>query len=219
MKYQIPANIYIIIGAIIGLIAIYIGFTILRRIQEGLTDGPSTANDDIEKRVIYMNTITNNILTKLTASPQSYINLFNSYKNMRIAQGITDIVTTQTTTQFVNVSDYDEAIDYLKTLGASDISAINDEAITQITETNKTNTTALLEKLTADNQAYIDLLTSLKNNKIATGLQTGEMTISEIDIAINYLITLGGNALAPNTQPETPTTPNISFARPPTYAE
>jgi hypothetical protein len=219
MKYQIPTYIYIIIGAMVGLIAIYIGFSILRRTQEGLTDGPSTANDDIEKRVINMNTMTNGLLTKLTASPQSYINLCNSYKNMKIAQGITDIVTTQKSSQFVNVSDYDEAIDYLKTLGASDISAINDDAINQITETNKTNTSAILEKLTADNQAYIDLLTSIKNNKLAIGLQTGEMTISEIDIAINYLITLGGHALAPNTQPETPTTPNISFARPPTYAE
>lgn len=219
MKYQIPTNIYIIVGAIIGLIAIYIGFTILRRTQEGITDGPSTANDDIEKYIKDINTLTNIILTKLTASPQSYIDLINSFKNMRISQGISDLATKQSTTQFVNVSDYDEAIDYLKTLGASDISTVNDDAINKITETNKTNTTALLEKLTADNQAYIDLLTSIKNNKLATGLQTGEMTISEIDIAIDYLITLGGHALAPTTQLEPQTTPNISFARPTTYAE
>ena len=206
----------------VGLTAIYIGFTILRRTQEGLTDGPSTANDDIEKGISNINTLTNKALSEIPVSPQNMINLCNSYKNMRIAQGITDIVATQKTTQFVNVSDYDEAIDYLKTLGASDISAINDDAINQITTTNNTNTTALLEKLTADNQAYIDLLTSYKNNtlanKLATGIQTG-MAISDYDIAINYLITLGGHALAPNTQLEPQTTPNISFARPPTYAE
>lgn len=206
----------------VGLTAIYIGFTILRRTQEGLTDGPSTANDDIEKGISYLNTLTNKVLSEITVSPQNMINLCNSLKNMKIAQGISDLATTQSTTQFVNVSDYDEAIDYLKTLGASDISAINDDAIALITTTNNTKTSALLEKLTADNQAYIDLLTSYKNNtlanKLATGIQTG-MAISDYDIAINYLITLGGHALAPNTQLEPQTTPNISFARPPTYAE
>ena len=225
MKYKIPTNIYIIAGVVLGIFAVYIGFSILRRTQEGLTDSPSTVNDDIAKVVASTNTFTEETLTGLDASPQAYIDLLNSYKRAKIAIGISDLVNKQTTTNLINVSDYDEAIDYLKTF-AVDASATSNPAMDQIIATNNTNTSVILNSLTADNQAYIDLLTSYKKLKLATGIQTTAgpnadkgLTISEYDIAINYLITLGGNALAPNTQQEPSTTPDISFAKKTTYAE
>lgn len=214
MKYN--KNIYLISSAFIALVATYIGFTILRRTHEGLSDGASTTNDSMIALTKSFDTKTTTILANLKSNPTQYINLLTSYKNNKMATAITSTVSNKEGSAFANITDYDETIKYLRTLGVSD-TATDDTAINDIITANNTSTSNILTNLSADNQAYIELLTSYKNNKMASGITdiattktTPILRISEIDTTIDYLRTLGG-ILVPTT-PYVPTTRNISLS-------
>jgi cbb3-type cytochrome oxidase cytochrome c subunit len=206
---------YLIAGSFIALVAIYIGFTILRRTHEGLSDGASTTNDDIVAKTTSLDTATTTLLANLTSNPTQYIKLLTSYKNNKMATAITSTITNKNGLAFGNIADYDEAIAYLRSLGVSDMST-DDPTIDATITTNNTSTTTLLSNLGADNQAYIDLLTSYKNNKMASGItnlattKTTVLQISEIEPTIDYLRTLGG--ITVSTTPYVPTTRNISLS-------
>ena len=215
MKYNSSKHIYLIAGSFIALVAIYIGFTILRRTHEGLSDGASTTNDVIVAQTTSLDTATTTLLANLTSNPTQYINLLTSYKNNKMATAITNTVSNKNGLAFGNIADYDEAIAYLRSLGVSDTSTDDPTIDTTIT-TNNTSTTTLLSNLGADNQAYIDLLTIYKNNKMASGItslattKTPALQISEIEPTIDYLRTLGG--ITVSTTPYVPTTRNISLS-------
>lgn len=215
MKYKISKNIYLFASAFIALVAIYIGFTVLRRTHEGLSDSASTTNDATIAQTTSYDTSTMGILAKLPGNPMSYINLLTSYKNNKMALAISKIVL-KDTSAFSNVSDYAEAIEYLKTLGVSDTSTY-DPTIDAIVNANNKSTSDILFSLSADNQAYIDLLTSYKNNKMATKITeiatnnpTPSLQISEVDQTIDYLRTLAGMTVS--TKPDVPTTRSISLS-------
>jgi hypothetical protein len=208
---------YLFAGAFIALIAIYIGFTMLRTTYEGLGNSADSENIAIIAKTKKLVDDTNVILKSLTSDPTSYINLLTSYKNKTISDAIKTTLSEQKDASFAMITDYDEAIDYLKTLGVSDTvvpnTAIDADIIANNAAINKT-----LTDLTADNQAYIDLLTSYKNKAIsdailaAAGATTPLLKISEYDIMIEYLRTMGG--IVGQEPPHVPTTRNISLSPP-----
>lgn len=217
MKCNTSKNIYLYAGAFVALVAIYVGFTMLKTTYEGLSNSADTTNVVIVAKTSEVNAKTTSVLNSLTSHPATYINLLNSYKNNKIANAIQTTIALKNNSAFTTITDYDEAIDYLKTLGVSDTVSVVDPAIkTKIDEvTSATN--VILSGLTADNQAYIDLLTSYKNKAMADGILNAETTtttpilkISEFDNAIQYLRTLGG--ILVNNDPHTPTTIDISLA-------
>lgn len=214
MKSNNSKHMYLIAGAFIALVATYIGFSILLRTHEGLSDGASTSNSTVVIRTKTYDTSTTTILANLKRSPTQYINLLTSYKNNKMATAITNTIANKNGLAFANISDYDETIDYLRSLGVSD-TVTDDTVINDTIDANNTSTSTLLSNLTADNQAYIDLLTSYKNNKMALGITNVDgiapiLGISEVDPTIDYLRTLGG-ILVPTT-PYVPTTRNISLS-------
>jgi len=216
MKCATP-NMYLFAGAFIALIAIYIGFTMLRTTYEGLGNSADSGNIAIIAKTKKLVDDTNVTLKSLTSDPTSYINLLTSYKNKTISDAIKTTLSEQKDASFAMITDYDEAIDYLKTLGVSDTvvpnTAIDADIIANNAAINKT-----LTDLTADNQAYIDLLTSYKNKAIsdailaAAGATTPLLKISEYDIMIEYLRTMGG--IVGQEPPHVPTTRNISLSPP-----
>jgi hypothetical protein len=217
MKCSTSKNIYLYAGAFVALVAIYVGFTMLKTTYEGLSNSADTTNVVIVAKTSEVNAKTTGVLNSLTSHPTSYINLLNSYKNNKIANAIQTTIALKNNSAFTTITDYDEAIDYLKTLGVSDTASVVDPAIkTKIDEvTSATN--VVLSGLTADNQAYIDLLTSYRNKAMADGILNAATTtttpilkISEFDNAIQYLRTLGG--ILVNNDPHIPTTIDISLA-------
>lgn len=219
MKYKIPNNVRMVGVSLLVLVAIYGILSILIKTQEGLSDGAGNANAEIIKKTNENTTSTTDIFSKLPASTNAYVDLVNSYKNMRITQSISELVTNKSSPKLASISDYNEAIDYLKTLYSSG-SDIDSSAITaQINENNAT-ISSTLEKLTADNQAYIDLLISHKNLSIAKQLtdlattSTAFIGISDCDHVIDYLNELSGPPISnPATAVSVPTTPEISLIK------
>lgn len=219
MKCSTP-SMYLFAGAFIALIAIYIGFTMLRTTYEGLGNSADSGNVVIVAKTKKIVDDTNATLTTLTGDPTSYINLLTSYKNKGIVDAIKTTVDsgsgTTPTSSFSSIADYDEAIDYLKTLGVSD-TVVTDPAIGTVITTNNTATNAKLTDLTADNQAYIDLLISYKNKAMSTAIVNATTTtpllkISEYNDMIEYLRTMGG--IVGQEPTHVPTTRNISLSPP-----
>jgi len=217
MKCATP-NMYLFAGAFIALIAIYIGFTMLRTTYEGLGNSADSGNIVIVAKTKKLVDDTNAILKGLTSDPTSYINLLTSYKNRVIAGSIKATILTKNSSLFASITDYDEAIDYLKTLGVSD-TVITDPTIETVISANNAETNKSLSELPADNQAYIDLLTSYKNKAISaaivvtTGPTIPLLKISEYDVMIEYLRTMGGIVVG-QEPPHVPTTRNISLSPP-----
>lgn len=220
MKYKIPNNVRMVGVSLLVLVAIYGILSILVKTQEGLSDGAGNANADVIKKTTTYTTSANGSLDKLPAGTNAYVDLLNSYKNLKIANGINDLVngTTKTTTNLTSISDYNEAIDYLKTLNSANME--EPANITADISNNITSMTTILDKLTADNQAYIDLLTSYKNLKMAnelTSVATSDnptLTISDCDHVIDYLNELSGSPVSnPATTLDAPTTPSISLVK------
>jgi hypothetical protein len=217
MKCATPNNVYLYAGAFIALVAIYVGFTMLKTTYEGLSNSADTTNVEIVAKTTDINAKTSAVLDTLPSGATSYINLLNSYKNNKIVNAIQTTVTSKNSSAFTTITDYNQAIDYLKTLGVSDGVVVVDPAIKTTIDTNVSATNVVLSALTADNQAYIDLLTSYKNKALAEGIKDASIAtinpilkISEYDDAIEYLRTLGG--IVVNNEPYTPTTRNISLA-------
>lgn len=218
MKYKIPNNVRMVGVSLLVLVAIYGVFSILIKTQEGLSDGAGNVNAEVIKKTTANETTTKVALDKLPAGTNAYVDLINSYKNKKMADGIYELVTNKTTTNLTTLSDYNEAIDYLKTLNSANMAEPAD--ITAIITANNTNTTATLDKLTADNQAYIELLTSYKKLKMAnelTSVATANATtlpISDCDHVIDYLNELSGSPVSnPATTLDVPTTPSISLIK------
>ena len=216
MKCASPKNVYLYAGAFIALVAIYVGFTMLKTTYEGLSNSADSTNVEIVAKTADINTKTGAVLNTLPSGATSYINLLNSYKNDKIVNAIKTTVTSKNSSAFTSITDYNEAIDYLKTLGVSGTASVVDPAIQPIIDANVSATNIVLTALTADNQAYIDLLTSFKNKALAEGIKDAStainpiLKISEYDDAIEYLRTLGG--IVVNNEPHTPTTRDISLA-------
>jgi hypothetical protein len=215
MKCSTSKNMYLYAGAFVALVAVYVGFTMLKTTYEGLSNSADTTNVEIIAKMNEVNAKTTAILNSLTSHPTSYINLLNSYKNNKIANAIQTTIALKNNSAFTSLTDYDEAIAYLKTLGVSDsVAVVNPDIKTKIDETTSA-TNAILSSLTADNQAYIELLTSYKNKAMADGILNAATTttpilkISEYDNAIEYLRTLGG--IVVNNDPHVPTTRDISL--------
>ena len=217
MKYKIPNNVRMVGVSLLVLIAIYGILSVLTHTQEGLSDGAGNTNTEVIKKTTANEATTKVALDKLPASSNAYIDLINSYKNSKMANGIYELVTNKSTTNLTTISDYNEAIDYLKTLNSANLDEPAD--ITAIITANNTSTTTALDKLTADNQAYIDLLTSYKNLKMSNSLTSvvaNETTlpISDCDHIINYLNELSGSPISnPATTLDVPTTPSISLVK------
>jgi len=220
MKYQIPNNVRMVGVSLLVLIAIYGILSVLTHTQEGLSDGAKNANSTVIKTTTTNATNATSVLGKLPASTNAYIDLVNSYKNLKMANGINELVNKNNTTYLTTISDYDEAIDYLKTLNS--VSTLEPATITNLISTNDKNTNVILEKLTADNQAYIDLLTSYKKLKMANAIKSVSTTtettipISDCDHIIDYLNELSGSPMdSPNPAAtlDIPTTPNISLVK------
>lgn len=212
-------NLIMVAGALVGLIAVYIGFTFLKKgVREGLSDGAYTANDELIKGIATIDDLTKQTMTSLTDSPQTYIDMLNSFKNFNMAVGIRELVSMKRTAQFTTINDYDEAIRYLQNIGVSN-TATKDDSIDATIIENNSATTLILNELNADNQAYIDLLTSHKKLKMAQQIKTlttdgpENYPLSDFDDSIQYLNELSGNATTPEAPPPTLSTPNISFAR------
>ena len=218
MKCTTNKNMYLYAGAFIALVAVYIGLTIMKTTYEGLSNSADTTNVEIVEKTKQMNSATNTVLKDLPSDPTTYINLLTSYKNKIMAEAIKSTVINKNSLAFKNISEYDEVIDYLKTLGVSDTAPLINPDIDPVIQSNTTETNAILAELTADNQAYIDLLTSHKNNAMATLIKNATNStspisnISEYSDSIEYLRTLGG-IVVENKNYE-PTTRNISLANP-----
>jgi hypothetical protein len=220
MKYKIPNNVRMVGVSLLVLVSIYGILSVLIKTQEGLSDGAGNQNVGVIKTTTANTTKTNTALAKLPAGTNAYVDLVNSYKNLKIANGINDLATTKVTTNLTTISDYNEAIDYLKTLNSASMEEPAD--ITAIIKANDASTTAVLDKLTADNQAYIDLLTSYKNLKMANGIldvstaASPTLPISDCDHVVDYLNELSGTSIdSPDaaTSLDVPTTPNISLIK------
>ena len=218
MKYKIPNNVRMVGVSLLVLVAIYGILSILVKTQEGLSDGAGNANADVIKKTTTYTTSANENLDALPSGTNAYVDLLNSYKNARMANGIYELVNAKTTTKLTSISDYNEAIDYLKTLNSANM----DEPanIAADISNNITSMNTALNNLTADNQAYIDLLTSYKNLKMAnelTTLATSDyvtLAISDCDHVINYLNELSGSPVSnPATTLDAPTTPSISLVK------
>lgn len=219
MKCSTP-SMYLFAGAFIALIAIYIGFTMLRTTYEGLGNSADSGNIIIVAKTKKIVDDTNAILKGLTSDPTSYINLLTSYKNKGIVNAIKTTVDKKTVSSFTSITDYDDAIDYLKTLGVSD-TVITDPTIETVITDNNVASNKTLSDLPADNQAYIDLLTSYKNKAMSAAILEATTTtsamplfkISEYDVMIEYLRTMGG-IVGGQEPPHVPTTKNISLSPP-----
>lgn len=218
MKYKIPNNVRMVGVSLLVLVAIYGILSILVKTQEGLSDGAGNANADVIKKTTTYTTSANENLDALPSGTNAYVDLLNSYKNARMANGIYELVNAKTTTKLTSISDYNEAIDYLKTLNSANM----DEPanIAADISNNITSMNTALNNLTADNQAYIDLLTSYKNLKMAnelTTLATSDnvtLAISDCDHVIDYLNELSGSPVSnPATTLDAPTTPSISLVK------
>jgi hypothetical protein len=218
MKCTANKNMYLYAGAFIALVAVYIGLTIMKTTYEGLSNSADTTNVAIVEKTKQMNSATKEVLNSLTSDPTSYINLLISYKNKVMATTIKNTVINKNASAFKNISEYDEVIDYLKTLGVSDTAPLINPDIENVIISNTTETNAILAELTADNQAYIDLLTSHKNKAIAnfikntTNSTSPNINISSYSDSIEYLRTLGGTVV--DNKKYEPTTRNISLANP-----
>jgi len=218
MKYKIPNNVRMVGVSLLVLVAIYGILSILVKTQEGLSDGAGNANAEVIQKTTAITAAINESLNRLPAGTNAYVDLLNSYKNMKIANGIYELVNTKATAQLTSISDYNEAIDYLKTLNSANMD--EPATITADISNNITSMNTALEKLTADNQAYIDLLTSYKNYKMAHELTTvatsASLTlgISDCDHVIDYLNELSGSPISnPATTLDVPTTPSISLVK------
>lgn len=219
MKSKIPNNVRTVGVSLLVLIGIYGVLSILIKTQEGLSDGAGNKNAEVIKTTTTNTTNTTTALSKLPASTNAYVDLINSYKNLKIANGINELVTKKITTSLISISDYNEAIDYLKTLNSAN--SVEPADITATIAANNASTSAVLDKLTADNQAYIDLLVSYKNLKMANGIldvSTNKTTlpISDCDHVVDYLNELSGSSIdSPNpvTSLDVQTTPNISLVK------
>ncbi len=219
MKYKIPNNVRMVGVSLLVLVAIYGILSVLIKTQEGLSDGAGNANAGVIKTTTTNTTNTTTALAKLPASGNAYIDLLNSYKNLKIANGISELVTAKSTTKLTTISDYDQAIDYLKTLNSVNMDEPAD--ITATITANNNATSAVLDKLVADNQAYIDLLTSYKNLKMANGIldvstaASPVLPISDCDHVISYLNELSGPGIETKTAAslDVPTTPTISLIK------
>jgi hypothetical protein len=220
MKYKIPNNVRMVGVSLLVLVAIYGILSVLIKTQEGLSDGAGNQNAGVIKTTTTNTTNTKTALAKLPAGTNAYVDLINSYKNLKIANGISELVTSKTTTKLTTISDYNEAIDYLKTLNSVNVAEPAD--ITAIIKANNDAVSAVLDKLLADNQAYIDLITSYKNLKMANGIldvstaPSPVLPISDCDHVIDYLNELNGISIdSPDaaTSVDVPTTPNISLIK------
>lgn len=219
MKYKIPNNVRMVGVSLLVLVAIYGILSILIKTQEGLSDGAGNANVEVVKKTTANSTNTTATLANLPASGNGYIDLLNSYKNLKIANGIFELVANKASNSLRTISDYDEAIDYLKTLNSANMDDPPD-IMTTITANNNA-TSAVLEKLSADNQAYIDLLISYKNLKMANGIldvstsPSPMLPISDCDLVISYLNELSGPGVDTQSAAslDIPTTPNISLIK------
>ena len=216
MKYIIPNNVRMIGVALLVLVAIYGILSILVKTQEGLSNGGENANKNVIQKTTSYDKSAKGALDKLPASSNVYIDLLNSYKTNKMANGINQLAVSKSTSNLVTISDYNEAIDYLKTLNTGDAVA-EDAGITADINKNNTDTTAALNNLKADNQAYVELLTSYKNKKMADELANlmkngTSLSISDCDHVIDYLNELSGPSVSnPATALEVPTTPEISL--------
>jgi hypothetical protein len=199
------------------LVAIYGILTILVKTQEGLSDGSENANTEVIKKITTNSAEAKGVIDALPASSNAYIDLLNSYKNNKIANGINQLAFNKSTPNLTTISDYNEAIDYLKTMNSSNVS--EDVNVTADITNNNTDTNNALNNLKADNQAYIDLLTSYKNKKMAEELASiaangTTLSISDCDHVIDYLNELSGSPVSnPATTLDVPTTPNISLLK------
>jgi hypothetical protein len=219
MKYKIPNNVRMVGVSLLVLVAIYGILSFLVKTQEGLSDGAGNTNAEVIKKTTKNATDATGVLAKLPASPNAYVDLINSYKNLKIANGISELVDKKSTNNLTTISDYNEAIDYLKTLNS--VSNVDETNITAIIDANNASTSAALDKLPADNQAYIDLLTSYKNLKMANEIKSvsaneTNVAISDCNHLIDYLNELSGSPMdAPNpaTSLDVPTTPDISLLK------
>ena len=219
MKYKIPNNVRMVGVSLLVLVAIYGILSILIKTQEGLSDGAGNANVEVVKKTTANSTNTTATLAKLPASGNGYIDLLNSYKNLVIANGIFELVTYKGSTSLRSIADLDEAIDYLKTLNSANMDDPPD--ITATVTANNNATSAILEKLPADNQAYIDLLISYKNLKMANGIldvstsPSPMLPISDCDLVISYLNELSGPGVDTQSAAslDIPTTTNISLIK------
>lgn len=218
MKYNIPKNVRILGVVLLVLIAVYIGLTIFVNTREGLSDGANTANVALVKATKTNETNATAVMGKLPASTNAYMDLIVSYKNLKMVNGINELVTTKVTTNLTSISDYNEAIDYLSNL-SSTASSVPEDAINTVISANDAATKTVLDKLPADNQAYIDLIESYKKLKLAnaiTDTAAGKATllVTDCDHAIDYLNELSGatmDAPKPTNQLDVPTTPDISL--------
>lgn len=216
MKYTIPNNVRMVGVALLVLVAIYGMLSILVKTQEGLSNGGESANKDVIKKTTSNDKAAKGALDRLKASSNVYIDLLNSYKNNKMANGINELAVSKTTRNLVTISDYNEAIDYLKTVNSDAVAP--DAGITSTIDANNTDTNNALNNLKADNQAYVDLLTSYKRKKMADELtqlmKNGTLSISDCDHVIDYLNELSGPSVSsPATALEVPTTPEISLVK------
>lgn len=217
MKCNIPNNVRMVGLVILGLVVIYIALSIFASTREGLSDGTTTSNTAVIKTTQTNQTNASTVMGKLPASTNAYVDLINSYKYLKLANGINDLVTKKTTTNLTSITDYDEAIDYLSTLSSS--STPMPTAISSVISANDASTKAILDKLSADNQAYIDLIMSYKKLKLANGINdvaAGKTTmlVSDCDHAVDYLNELSGTiSTKPSSSLDSLPTQNTSLTR------
>ena len=79
MKCASPKNMYLYAGAFIALVAIYVGFTMLKTTYEGLSNSADTTNVDVVAKTTDINAKTEAVLNTLPSGATSYINLLNSF--------------------------------------------------------------------------------------------------------------------------------------------
>ena len=83
MKSKIPNNVRMVGVSLLVLVAIYGILSVLIKTQEGLSDGAGNANAGVIKRTTTITTKTTTTLAQLPASGNAYIDLLNSYKNLK----------------------------------------------------------------------------------------------------------------------------------------
>jgi len=116
MKCNIPNNVRMVGLVILGLVVIYIALSIFASTREGLSDGTTTSNAAVIKTTQTNQTNASTVMGKLPASTNAYVDLINSYKYLKLANGINDVAAGKTT---MLVSDCDHAIDYLNELSGT----------------------------------------------------------------------------------------------------
>jgi hypothetical protein len=128
MKYQIPNNVRMVGVSLLVLVAIYGILSVLVKTQEGLSDGAKNANASVIKTTTTNATNATSVLAKLPASTNAYVDLVNSYKNLKMANGILNVSTADAPT--LPISDCDHVVDYLNEL--SGISIESPDAATSL---------------------------------------------------------------------------------------